>query len=341
MDNKSEFISTLERIVRQQLRSQKVGYLLGAGSSYLDGDGYPLAGSLWDRIQSDIPELERKQIQEKLDLAGTEGIEHALDLLDPGNPEPPPHREMVTNAIANLFTKISPPTEFHQEFIRRVASRSDQTIPIFTLNYDPLFELASDLERVPIIDGFSGFYRSNFDPNLFDKIPSRAIGHKKGRILRGDAPVLHLYKLHGSMGWYSFNGREVRLDISIPCEEEWKRLMIPPQYRKASETTIQPYSALWTRYRANLIYDPKALNRLVCIGYGMRDQHVNDVIESATARDDFTLLIFSRGIPDEVYEQWSKKKNVLIVTRTRCSYFGQETEGHFTLWDFKTLCKEI
>ncbi len=39
----SDFTTELEAKVAQQLKSQRVGYLLGAGSSYLNGNGYPLA----------------------------------------------------------------------------------------------------------------------------------------------------------------------------------------------------------------------------------------------------------------------------------------------------------
>ena len=117
--------------------------------------------------------------------------------------------------------------------------------------------------------------------------------------------------------------------------------MIPPQYRKASETTTQPYSALWTRFRAWLIHGPRALNRLVCIGYGMRDQHVNDVIENATSRGDFTLLIFTKILTEDTFQQWAGKDNVIIVTSERCSHFGQEGPKHNRLWGFEALCKEV
>jgi hypothetical protein len=36
-----DFIKRLEGYIKTQLKSQRVGYLLGAGSSYLNGGGYP------------------------------------------------------------------------------------------------------------------------------------------------------------------------------------------------------------------------------------------------------------------------------------------------------------
>ena len=38
------------------------------------------------------------------------------------------------------------------------------------------------------------------------------------------------------------------------------------------------------------------INRLVCVGYGFADEHVNAVIEAALARTDFTALIFTKEL---------------------------------------------
>jgi len=98
-----DFISSLETKVAEQLKSQRVGYLLGAGSSYLDGAGYPLSFELWNLIRNQIPDVQkRKEIQEKLDR-GAAGLEHALDLLDDGGAADTPYRHLVTAAIADLF----------------------------------------------------------------------------------------------------------------------------------------------------------------------------------------------------------------------------------------------
>ena len=119
-----EFIGALEKKVAEQLKSQKVGYLLGAGSSYLDGAGYPLAYELWDVIKDGINDVnKRADIQSKLD-DGALGIEHALDLLDDGAVNEPPYRHLVTAAIADLFRPMHPSIEFHAEFVRRLSLRS-------------------------------------------------------------------------------------------------------------------------------------------------------------------------------------------------------------------------
>jgi hypothetical protein len=84
MTTTPDFPSRLEAKVAEQLKAQRVGYLLGAGSSYLDNTGYPLSCELWDVIKNRITDVQkRSEIQAKLD-GGATGIEQALDLLDDG-----------------------------------------------------------------------------------------------------------------------------------------------------------------------------------------------------------------------------------------------------------------
>ncbi|UCE62087.1 MAG: hypothetical protein JSU63_10310 [Phycisphaerales bacterium] len=102
MAAKTDFTARLEAKVGEQLHSQRVGYLLGAGASYLDGREYPLAGALWDCIRTELDPEYRAPIQAKLD-EGADGLEHALDLLDTGGPADSPYRHAVTDAIASHF----------------------------------------------------------------------------------------------------------------------------------------------------------------------------------------------------------------------------------------------
>ena len=90
-----------------------------------------------------------------------------------------------------------------------------------------------------------------------------------------------------------------------------------------------------------LAHGPELLNRLAVIGYGMRDEHVNDVLANALGRDDFTLLVFSRSLDDEAFGRWSIYPNVIIVTNDRCSLNGEVVEGHPALWDFQAICNEV
>ncbi|MBI3917747.1 MAG: SIR2 family protein [Betaproteobacteria bacterium] len=341
MSTAASFPHRLEAKVEQQLRSQHVGYLLGAGASYLEGKGFPLAGEVWKHISANIPASERSDIQAKLD-GGANGIEHALDLLDDGSPSEKPHRFLVTEAIAAHFSSIVPLTEHHQSFVRRLATRQEITVPLYCLNYDGLIERAADTERVRVVDGFLGLERSFFDAQAFQE--RFALTHRGPRKPQADwkKGILHLYKLHGSLGWFDFGVDGVRrLGFGSTTPDGAKRLMVPPQRRKATDTTAPPYAALWSDFRAQLCHGPNLLNRLVSIGYGLRDEHVNAVIENSLARTNFTCLAFARSLTDEVFDRWSKKSNVVVVTRDRCSLNGEIGPGHPSLWRFEELTQKV
>lgn len=339
--NMTDFTKRLEDKVRQQLAGQRVGYLLGAGSSYLDGQGYPLASEWWDVIRDGLPRQERSEIQTKLDQEAT-GLEQALDLLDTGGVEAP-LRETVTEAIAEQFRPLTPPLDHHVEFVRRLSARGGPFVTVFSLNYDPLLERAAETGKVRLIDGFVGFEHAYFDPQLYEEQHLMVCQGilRRGEYRRVSTPV-HLLKLHGSLGWYEDTSLgAIRCGFGMPVPAGTKRLMVPPQHRKATATTALPYAALWSRFRGLLTQGPQLLNRLVCLGYGLQDEHVNSVIENALARRDFTLLVFAKDLADAVFDRWASKGNVIIVTADPCSLYSDCEPGHSDLWRFEKLCTEV
>lgn len=337
-----DFKLELEAKVAQQLSSQRVGYLLGAGSSYLNNDGYPLAFQLWDLIKDRITDVARRaDIQAKLD-SGAGGIEQALDLLDHGGANDTPYRHLVTGALAELFMPMTPPLGLHEEFVLRIAQRADPCVKVFSLNYDPLIERAAARVRVRVTDGFLGVEHSYFDSAVFEERIGRIRGTHRGRQFDETVRAVHLLKLHGSLGWYECMTNGVRrCSFGSSPPSSTKRLMIPPQRRKAVDTMYPPYSALWSAFRGCLGQDASPVNRLVCIGYGFGDEHVNAVIEAAIGRTDFTVLIFARALSDAAWRRWSVKPNAVIVTQDRCALKGKTGPGHADLWSFERLAKEV
>lgn len=337
-----DFTAKLEARVAQQLGSQRVGYLLGAGSSFLNGNGYPLAFQLWDRIKNRITDTTRRgEIQAKLDN-GAKGIEQALDLLDDGQAVEGPHRHLVTAAIAEDFQPLAPSLDLHIEFVKRLAQRTGPCVKVFGLNYDPLIERAAERARVRILDGFVGHEHAFFNPAVFSETPVYSRGPRAKPSLYPAGLPIHLYKLHGSLGWYDCPQRGVcRCGFAGPLPPGMARLMVPPQRRKVSEVVRPAYSPIWTHFRGAMSHDPKPLDRLVAIGYGFLDEHVNDVIDSALARPNFRLLILTKALSDDAWTRWSAKANVIVATEARCSLEGVEGPGHPDQWSFERLAKEV
>jgi hypothetical protein len=337
-----DFISSLEAKVAEQLNAQRVGYLLGAGSSYLDNAGYPLAFELWDLIKDRITDAQkRSDIQAKLD-SGAAGIEEALDLLDDGGAMDTPYRHLVTAAIADLLLHKNPSLDLHIEFVRRLSQRANPCVKVFSLNYDPLIERAAEAAKVRLSDGFLGVEHAYFEPAVFEERVGRIRGTHKGRQFDETVKPIHLLKLHGSLGWYECPQRGVRRCVyGSPTPNDTKRLMVPPQRRKATDTMLPPYASLWSTFRGCLAHNATPINRLASFGYGFADEHVNAVIEAALARTDFTLLIFTKALSDAAWNRWSGKANTIVVTDMRSSIKGTMGPGHTDLWRFERLCKEV
>ena len=175
-----DFKFRLEEKVVQQLSAQRVGYLLGAGSSFLNNSGYPLASQLWGLIKDRITDsTKRSEIQTKLD-SGASGIEEALDLLDNGQAIEGPHRHLVTAAIADLFQPLSPSLG-----VRAPVRRDDETHP------SPEVARLSRVVRVRHSRGTAMFLRRT-DPAIhkaIDDSSSTAEGERYNDISLLDALV--------------------------------------------------------------------------------------------------------------------------------------------------------
>lgn len=337
-----DFVSNMERKIKEQTKSKKVGFLIGAGSSYLNGDGYPLASQLWGSISNDVPEQERQEIQEKID-GGAIGIEHALDLLDTGHVYEELHRYSVVKAISKHFSILDAPLDCHRLFVSLLSRREEETpIRIFSLNYDPLVERAAEQECIRLFDGFHGHENAFFDAGSFRHITVVRGRNYRGRQARGVPGSIRLVKLHGSMGWYhdvETGIRRGKFNDALPETAKW--LMIPPQHRKARDTGRVPYSTLWSEFRGALFHGDDKLNRLITLGYGMADEHVNAEIESALERSNFTLIIITKELSDPVFDKWSGKQRVHIVTENRCSSNGILGAGHPHLCSFEGFIERM
>ncbi len=342
MADEIDFQTQLKSKVREQLKSVRVGFLLGAGSSFLEGQGYPLADTLWAKIQNHVPEPQKTEIQAILD-DGVTGIEAALDLVDPGGVVDQPHRHLVADAIAEYFRSLDAPLNCHRTFVSLLSRRNEASTTVFTLNYDPLIERAAEKEQVRVLDGFYGHEHAFFDPGSFLHDIAVLQTSARGGVRRRDIqPWVWLIKLHGSVGWYASDETGYcRTGFNSDLPEGAKRLMIPPQHRKATDTVLRPYSNLWSEFRERLTQGPKPINRLVTLGYGMGDQHVNAVIEGAMARTNFTLIIIAKSLSDGVFNYWSEKRSAVIVTENRSALYGQVGPGHPTLWSFESIVEEM
>lgn len=327
--------------VRQQIKSRKVGFLLGAGASHFSGNGYPLAPSLWTAIRERMPQQDQQRIGTQMAEGGVQ-LEQALDALDVLAGADPTMRHRVAAAIAESFRDVTPPLAPHQSFIARLGTRREPRIPVFSLNYDCLLENGADAEQKHLVDGFFGIFEATFSPSCFSKAVGSCATRRGRRLFEPDRGGINLYKLHGSLGWFAApDGKLKRLHSDAPCPDEYRRLMVPPSNRKTADTGFTPYALLWSEFRAYLANDAsRVLNRLICCGYGFGDGHVNEVIWSGLAREDFTLVVLAKALSDNAFNRLAGNRNTVVVTEARSSLKGQQGAGSADGWSFEWLSRE-
>ncbi|MBK6799309.1 MAG: hypothetical protein IPG76_21630 [Acidobacteria bacterium] len=235
----SDFTTELEAKVANSSSRSASAISLGAAPRTSTGAATHSRSTLGPHQGSITDVAKRDDIQAKLD-GGAKGIEQALDLLDDGGATDTPYRHIVTDALAELFMAKTPPLDCMGEFVRRIAQHAEPGIKVFSLNYDPLIERAAAHVRVRVIDGYLGAEHSYFDPAVFAERIGRIRGTHKGKQFDETVTPIHLLKLHGSLGWYECPTNGVRrCGFGVAPPAGTKRLMVPPQRRKAADTMIR------------------------------------------------------------------------------------------------------
>jgi hypothetical protein len=329
--------------VRTQVKARRVGFLLGAGSSYLEGRGYPLASGLWPMIRDSLDSTDVAMIEERLQ-GDPARIEAALDEIDVASRGADfPLRGRVARAIADGFSSVNPPLATHESFARGLARRTDRRVPVFSLNYDCLIESAADEAKCRVSDGFQGVTNAHFDIGCLRDIhslPGVSKGRSRAIPVKG---TIALLKLHGSVNWFVDDSSTPRRTCPLHgIPDGWERLMVPPQHRKASDSAVPPYAQLWSEFRGYLANDERVLlNRLVVVGYGMGDGHVNAVVEAALTRQDFTLIVLSRSLSDSTFDRLAALANTVVVTESRSALYAELGPGFPDEWSFEWLASEV
>lgn len=208
--------------------------------------------------------------------------------------------KMICSTIAktvNPEKKTIPEHTPHDDFAAWV-KKINRTVPIevFTTNYDLLLEMAFEMARVPVFDGFVGTHRPFFYPECLDdedQLPK--------------SNWIRLWKLHGSVNWVLENRPEgIRIARSIPTESGE---LILPSHRKYDESRKQPYVGYIDRLSRTLNSEHALL---ITCGYSYGDEHINAILYGALDNRR-TTNIYSIQFMD------LKEKDPLVEAALRCS----------------------
>ena len=156
-------------------------------------------------------------------------------------------------------------TPYHRvaKWIRSIDRK--KPVEIFTTNYDLLMESALDSLEVPYFDGFVGSRRPFFDLKALeeDLVPSH---------------WTRLWKIHGSINWYSDSSTESRNIYRSSEVKSESTSLIHPSHLKYDESRKMPYLALMDQLTRFL---RKKSSILIICGYSFSDGHINGAILNA------------------------------------------------------------
>ena len=232
---------------------------------------------------------------------------------------------------------------YHKSFLKSILQRplNLRRANIFTLNYDLAFENTFDELGIHYIDGFSGFHKRSFRPEVYNYDYFYPGDTTEGQVRRIER-VVKYYKLHGSLTWindknsgsnpfglYEEPMEFVRQAVNNGDESKVGNIMIYPTSAKKEYTLNFPYSEPFRKF-ADRLSQPETV--LFCIGYSFYDEHINDIIYQAMASPTFTLIIVdfkgsSNGGEIKRLKELEDPRIIIL-------------EGSF-LGDFKAFSKEI
>ena len=198
----------------------------------------------------------------------------------------------------------------HKVLLEKLLQRkvTSPRIKVFTLNYDLLFEYASEKINAIMIDGFSFTFPRTFSGRYFDY---DIVQRENSKVQEEDnfiQRVFHLHKLHGSINWER-NGEKtiIKENTEVP-------LMVYPREAKYEDSYDQPFFEMMARFQRNLRVNNDTL--LLCIGYSFNDKHINSAIEEALNQNpSFRLAIIDPGFDnDNVASSLKEIKKLAVQT---------------------------
>jgi hypothetical protein len=147
------------------------------------------------------------------------------------------------------------------ELIAYLLNTAQRKLTIVTTNYDRLAEYAASIANALICNGFAQNYYGIFSTNIHRNDFSKT---------NGVAGQVNLWKVHGSLDWFSKDNIDYYFPMSKTIPENYTPSIVTPGSTKYSMTHFEPYRTIFAEA------DNEILNArsILCVGYGFNDVHV-------------------------------------------------------------------
>ena len=193
--------------------------------------------------------------------------------------------------------------DYYQSFAS-LSTDIGQLMKVFTLNYDLCFERIVGKQKL-IETGFNNgtkdWHHSNFEETA-DK-------------------HFFLYKLHGSIDWYTETDNSTKLFISADPVEK-PELIFGIQHKM---TSVDPYFYYSSKLREACLNEARLI---VVIGYSFSDEYVNNILGQALKSKPSLRLLSVAPIHDATTEQ-ERIAGVLRLTDKKQIIIMSEKASHF------------
>jgi hypothetical protein len=285
-------------------------YILLTGAGFTKNFGCPLAHEMYSEIFNDSRIQSQNRLRSLLlDDFDYESIFHKIISSDYTNEEKKAINDVIFDAYHAIdeivtewnFTSGSPnPVNIYgvNKLIERFSGRAADTAGFFfTLNQDFFIErhFSSVIEGLVcpgitkiIPDAYKINIKSPVEKVDFIKLPTQQ--ELERNINLQSSRTIYYIKLHGSFGWLSANGQNAYV---IGREKDTQIIAEPLLF-----------------YYFNLLKKvlSKQDSRLLIIGYGFNDKHINQVISNAITESGLKIFIISPINQQDFIKQFKEKE---------------------------------
>lgn len=210
-------------------------------------------------------------------------------LLDVAGPEFERVRRFREKIVDTLRTKwVDLPRNEQASYyagLLRFQEKYQYSLRVFSLNYDLCVEKTCGLHRVQ-----RGFADKTWDWRQFEETSEDPL------------PII-LYKLHGSVDWYTDgDGRVKYYDSTSSISAENVALIFGRSYKLQY---IDPFLFLVYELRR---WTLDASRVIVCVGYGFGDEHINGILRQALRQNEERRLLAVVGTGGAEKERETKER---------------------------------
>ena len=216
-------------------------------------------------------------------------------------------RNAIVRVLRNEWV-VLPETESADYYrgLLRFQREYEHPLRVFSLNYDLCVEQACGNTNVQ-----RGFSERTWDWRMFDESSE-------------DYLPLSLYKLHGSLDWYSKDGQVRYSDSTSAIRDNEIALIFGTSYKL---TYLDPFLFFMYELRRWTLDDARII---VCVGYGFSDEHINGILGQALRQDCERRLLAVTGPGDpcaakaRIVTRLEVQEAQVLVRASKASEFLEE-----------------